>query len=170
MKKPDWPVQGYTAAFHNHSIDPALEHRGFTRGMIVFAIPSFGVLFRCRAEGPVVDLEFGAFFALLRFVKTRLTGVRVESLQIFSSNPEFVFSFTGKSRHLSQQSERTRLLTEYSKHFKLSVAFVEAIENKALVSPADYPSLPHGTEISLKPGGEDYEKSSFRPFQKGLVI
>ncbi|MFH1373940.1 MAG: hypothetical protein ABII79_09110 [bacterium] len=170
MKKPDWPIKGYTAAFHNHSIDLALEHRGFTKGMIVFAVPDFGVLFRCRAQGSVIDLEFGAFFALLRFVKTRFSDVNVGPLQVFSSNPEFVFSFTGKSRHLTQQDERVRLLAEYSKHFKLSVVFVEAIENKALVSPADYPSLPRGAEINLRPTKEDFEKSAFRPFQKGLVL
>jgi hypothetical protein len=170
MDKADSPVKCYTAAFHNREIDPYLEDKGFTHGMIIFSVPAFGILFRCRAQGTLIDLEFGALFALLKFVETRLAEAKVRAVCILSSNPEFVFSFTGNSRHLEPGGERARLLAEFSRQFKLSIAFVEPTENKALISPADYPSLPEPDAVGFKPDFEDQKKISFWPFQKGLEI
>ena len=166
----DSTVKCYTAAFHNREIDPYLEDKGFTHGMIIFSVPDYGVLFRCRAQGTLIDLEFEALFALLKFVKTRLAEAKVKAVTILSSNPEFVFSFTGNTRHLESGGKRARLLTEFSRQFKLSIAFVEPIENKALISPADYPSLPEPNEIGLKPDPEDLKRISFGPFQTGLEL
>lgn len=170
MDKPDPPVKCYTAAFHNREIDPYLENKGFTHGMIIFSVPAFGVLFRCRAQGTLIDLEFGALFALLKFVKTHLAEEKVKAVTILSSNPEFVFSFSGNTRHLEPGGERARLLAEFSRQFKLSIAFVEPIDNKALISPADYPSLPEPNEVGFKPDPEDPKKISFWPFQTGLEL
>jgi hypothetical protein len=170
MDIPNSTVKCYTAAFHNREIDPYLEDKGFTHGMIIFSVPAYGILFRCRAQGTLIDLEFGALFALLKFVKNRLAGVKIKAVTILSSNPEFVFSFTGNTRHFEFGGERVRLLTEFSKQFKLSIAFVEPIENKALISPADYPSLPEPNEVSLKPDPEDLKRISFGPFQTGLEL
>jgi len=170
MDKPDSPVKCYTAAFHNREIDPYLEDKGFTHGMIIFSVPAYGVLFRCRAQGTLIDLEFGALFALLKFVKTRLAEAKVKAVTILSSNPEFVFSFTGNTRHLEPGGERARLIAEFSRQFKLSIAFVEPVENKALLSAADYPSLPEPNEVGLKPDPEDQKKISFWPFQTGLEL
>lgn len=170
MDRSHSPIKCYIAAFHNAKIDPYLENRGFTRGMTIFSVPPFGVLFRCRARGTLIDLEFGAFFALLKFVKTRLAEEEVKAVTIFSSNPEFVFSFSGNSRHLEPGGERARLLAEYGKRFKLSIVLVEPVENKALISPADYPSLPESRAVSLKPDLEEQKAVSFRPFQTGLDL
>jgi len=160
----------YTAAFHNTKIDPYLEQKGFTHGLVAFSVPAFGVLFRCRAQGTLIDLEFAAFFALLKFIKTRLAEAKVKALTILSSNPEFVFSFTGNSRHLETGSERARLLSEYAREFRLSIAFTEPFGNKALISPADYPSLPDPNAVRLRPDREDLKKTGFRPFQRAVKL
>ncbi len=164
------PIECYTAAFHNKSIDPYLETIGFTRGMIAFSVPDFGVLFRCRAEGRLIDLEFGALFSLLKFIKVRLTDAGIESIKILSSNPEFFFSFTINPHHLDPGSERAKLLGGYSKQFKILVGLVESTKNKALISAADYPSLPSSAVLNLKPGNDDFKKIGFKPLQKGIKL
>ena len=100
---------------------------------MMFSIPELGILFRCRAAGPAIDLEFGALFALLRFIQSKLPDQKISKLHIFSSNPEFVFSFTGNSRHLKPETERMKLLTEYNRQFQMAVSFIDAVKNQALV-------------------------------------
>ena len=87
-KKP--PIRCYVAAFTNARIDSFLEDNGFSKGMICFAIPAYGIMFRCRTEGRLIDLEFSALFSLLEFVKSKLAEEKIRSLQVFSSNPEHV--------------------------------------------------------------------------------
>ncbi len=170
MDKPESWVKCYTAAFRNRRIDPYLEDKGFTHGMITFSVPAFGVLSRCRARGTMIDLEFGALFALLNFLKSHLREAKLKAIKILSSNPEFVFSFSGNTRHLEPGGKRAALLVEFSRHFRLSIAFVETLKNKALFSPADYPSLPDPNELNLKPDPEDHKETSFLPFQTGLEL
>ncbi|RKX28203.1 MAG: hypothetical protein DRP47_04965 [Candidatus Zixiibacteriota bacterium] len=160
----------YTATFNGNLVDPYLANMGFASGMISFAIPDFGVLFRCRAHGSKIDLEFGAFFALLGFLKTRLSDQDIKAVQIMSSNPEFVFSFSGKRQSLAQDKERARLLLEYSREYVLAISYVKSIENRALLSPTDYASLPSHIEIELKPDPSDTQKSGFKPIRKGIRL
>ncbi len=164
------PLKCYIAAFHNPEIDPYLEGKGFTHGMIAFSIPDYGVLFRCRVQGELIDLEFGAFFALLKFIRSRLKDANITEVLVHSSNPEFVFSFVENTRHLMQNGERIRLLEEYKKKLKLGIAFVEPLDNKALIPAAEYPSLPDAEGIGLKPEPEESQKISFKPFQKGIKL
>ena len=170
MNQPESPVVCYTAALHNPTIDPYLEAQGFTHGLVIFAVPSLGVQFRCRAEGELVDLEFGAFFSLLKFIKTNLTEVQIKSARVLSSNAEFVFAFSGTSRHLDMQSERAMLLSEYCRQLTLSVGLVEPLKNKALVSPVDLPSLPRADSLNLNSIANEFNKAGFKPMQKGIKL
>ncbi|MBU2534532.1 MAG: hypothetical protein KKB37_17470, partial [Alphaproteobacteria bacterium] len=154
----------YTASFLGNTMDPLLAEKGFARGLIIFAVPDYGILFRCRALGSAVDLEFAAYFALLRFIKTRLSDQQVKAVQVYSSNPEFVFSFTGKSRHLNNNEERRRLLREYGREFKLAVGYIRPVDNKALISPGDFPSMPVGARIELSPDQSETRTPSIKPF------
>jgi hypothetical protein len=160
----------FIAAFENRAIDAQLDEMGFSHGVLLFAIPDLGVLFRCRASGEMIDLEFGAMFALLKFIKDKLKSVGIKEVEILSSNPEFVFSFTGKSRHLDPKSKRMKMLREYSASFKLQVGFIEPHKNKALVRAIDYPSLPKGQTIPILPDRGAGQKIVFKPFQRGLSL
>lgn len=162
------PVKCYVAALRNQKIDSILECHGFAKGVISFAIPDYGILFRCRTEGSLIDLEFVALFALLEFLKTRLKDEKLNNILILSSNPEFIFSFAGNSGHLEPGTARRRLLDEFASMAKLAVRYIKGVENKALVSPADCPSMPIDQNISLKPSTGDSEKSEFKPFQRGV--
>ena len=170
MDKTELSLKCYVAAYHNSDLDRKLKENGFTTGMIGFAIPDLGILFRCRTEGNLVDLEFAAFFALLRFIRTRLSQVKIKSVQVLSSLPEFVFSFNGKSPHLANNEERKKLLVEYGKSLGLAVGYIKVINNAALISTADAPSLPSQHQIVLQPDPSEKKTSEFRPFDTGLHL
>ncbi len=169
-KKTDTPVDCYISAFRNTSMDPVLEREGFAPGMVTFAIPSLGILFKCRADGSAIDLEFGAFFSLLKFIKTSLKDEKITSIRVFSSDPGFVFAFTGNSSHLTKGSAREKLLREYAQGLSIAVGYIESYKNKTRVPPDTYPSLPTGMQSSLKPDPDDLKKSEFKPFQRGIKL
>ena len=137
--------------------------------MILFSIPELGIVFRCRAEGKLIDLEFAAFFALLKFVETKLSGQKVRAIRVMSSNPEFLFAFT-QSGDLSQMTaERKAILTEYRKKMQIEIAYVTPRDNEALVSVANCPPLPASKQIKL-PRNPDSDRPEFKPFQTGLKL
>ncbi len=167
-KKPQ--LKCYIAAFNSPKLDPFLESNGFSRGVICFSIPSLGILFRCRTEGGLLDLEFGALFSLLEFVKSKLAEEKIASVQIFSSNPQLVFSFTENSTYMKTGSVRRKLLEEYARKFRVAVGYIAPVDNRALISPAEYPSLPVDKNVKLNFDPEDLKKIEFKPYQKGVKV
>ncbi len=164
------PLRCYIGSVVNTRIDPYLEENGFCHGLIIFAVPDLGLLFRCRAEGELIDLEFGAFFSALRFLKTYLLQDKFDRLHVLSSNPEFVFSFTKESKHLAKGSTRQKLLKEYSTHMKLEISYIDSRHNRCLWSPGEFPSLPEGTPSILKPSVKHDQKIECKPFQRGIRL
>lgn len=170
MKSANKPQKAFIASYLISDMDPFLRRHGFLQGMILFAIPDLGVLFRCRATGNRVDMEFAALFSMLRFLKTRLKSPKVKEVKVLSSDPEFLFAFSGKSKHLRKGSERLRLLQEYSKKLKIEVGYIKISKNKALISTADYPSAPADSSIKLFHDKSEPVRTTFKPFQKGINI
>jgi hypothetical protein len=147
-----------------------LEVNGFSRGMILFAIPSYGVLFKCRAGGDLLDLEFGAFFALLRFVKTSLAGERIRKIRVNSSNPRLVFTLANRGPLIAARPGRRKMLEDYLSKFEIEVRLIPRRKNQAQLSPTDLPSIPREqtSPLILRKGSRS--RGHFRPIQKGLMI
>lgn len=164
------PVVCFVGAGELPVTDPTLARRGLSSGMMFFSIPAYGVQFKCRASGSLIELEFAAFLSLLKTIKDSLADQKIRSIHIFSANPEFVFAFTGKSRHLKKGSERERLIKEYGKGLQMAVSLIPLRQNKALASPADYPSLPKGVDTAMKPNLSDQLQGSIKPFQTGIKL
>jgi hypothetical protein len=138
--------------------------------MVIFAIPDYGVLFRCRAEGELVDLEFGALLSLLKFVETSMAAEKIGAVTVYSSLPEFVFAFTGQSKHLAPEGERMRLLKERTAKLKATVMYIDPARNAALWSAADYPAVPKGQVVKVTSALLDDTRRMFRPIQKGIRL
>lgn len=164
------PVECFIGSFCRPLKEAYLTAHGFSRGMILFAIPSYGVLFKCRADGDLLDLEFGAFFALLRFIKTSLAGEKIRSVRVCSSNPEFVFSMMNGGRQVPPRPERFRMLDQYRDLFNIQVSLVPALKNKTRVPPGEFPSTPKDQTPPFKPELGDRSRIRFKPIQKGVTL
>ena len=171
MEKQDNQLICFVSSILNDEIDPYLEKNGLTKGLVIFSIPSLGILFKCRVEGEPIELEFAAFFSLLKFIETSFGKKKVKAIKVFSSNPEFIFSFSGNSKHLSKGSEKFNLLRQYANKISIAVGLVDRIKNRALTPTGEYPSLPADRELNIN---MDFigkkKKNSFKPFQKGIRL
>ncbi len=170
MNTPAKSVVAYVASVIGPHVDPYMTSHCFSNGMVIFAVPDYGVLFKCRAEGEMIDLEFGAFLSLLKFVESSLAGERIGAMTVYSSQPEFVFAFSGQSRHLAPESERMRLLKERTAKLKATVLYIEPNLNAALWSAADYPAIPQGQVVKITSVLMGDSRRMFRPIQKGIRI
>ncbi|MCX6833845.1 MAG: hypothetical protein NTW07_01715 [candidate division Zixibacteria bacterium] len=163
-------VDCYIHALSRPLQEAYLQVNGFSRGMILFAIPSYGVLFKCRAGGDLLDLEFGAFFALLRFVKTSLVGERIKTIRVNSSNPSFVFTLVNRGPLIAARPGRRKMLEDYLSGFHIEVRLIPRPRNQAQLSPTDLPSIPREQTSPLRPRASRGFRGYFRPIQKGLMI
>jgi len=170
MKISSGPVDCYIGAFKAPLQEAYLETHGFSRGMILFAIPSYGVLFRCRADGDLLDLEFGAFFALLRFIKTSLAKEQIKNLRVFSSTPEFVFTMMNRGPGLEDRPKREKMLKKYCNHFDIQTALIPAYKNQAALAPGDFCCTPKHLIPPVKLSRRSQSKIRFQPIQKGLSL
>ena len=170
MDKDNHPIKCYIAAIQNKVTDKFLEKAGFSKGIISFSIPDYGIIFRCRSEGNIMEMEFAVFFSLLKFITTKLSEQKIKKITVFSSNPAFIFSFAGDTPFFKKGSANRQLLDEFSKLLNISIAYVKPLENKALISPADYPTLPEGKKIELPFDQNELMKTEFKPFQKGIKL
>ena len=170
MKLSTGPIECYIGAFEAPLREEYLETRGFSRGMILFAIPAYGVLFRCRASGDLLDLEFGAFFSLLRFIKTSLSKEQITKLRVLSSNPEFVFTMMNRGPGLEDRPKRAKMLRKYLSHFEVQTGLVPAHKNQARLAPGDFCSTPKHLTPPVKPSRPSQATIRFRPIQKGLSL
>lgn len=170
MKISTQPTRCYIATEQTSGIDPYLEEQGICSKLLEFAIPSLGVLFRCRTNGDPIELEFGAFFSLLRFIDTRLKDASIKEIEVYSSNPEFVFSFAGHGGHILPGSARDKLIRKHSRKMKIAVRYIIPQKNWSMISPADFPSIPLNRQSSLKPSHDEQSKIVIKPIQKGIRL
>lgn len=170
MSKQKKAVNCYIGAYHIPKLDRFLEENSFYRGMILFSVPEYGILFRCRVSGELIDMEFAAFFGLLNFLKDNLKDEKISAIKVRSSNPQFVFAFAGGTSHMSQDTARFQLFKEHSKQFKISIEWVEPIGNKSLTSAADHPRVPQPQKIKLHKESNLIQKPVFKPFQRGVSL
>ena len=161
-------IKCFIASYLHPDQDPVLKEHGISNGLISFAIPNFGVVFRCLGEGDILTMEFSLFFSLLEFIQTKLKDENIKSIQVLSSNPHFVFSFSKYSEALKDGTAYRQLLDKYMKKMSIQIAYVKPQRNQALSSIVDFPSMPTNKKVELAVNKDELSKVEFKPLQKGL--
>lgn len=120
-------------------------------GVISFAVPELGILFRCAATGGRPELESLAFLSFLRFAEHNRELFAKRKLCILSDFPVLVYLVnTGTALDTG-----SRAVLEESKRFAKSISFqmkwVESRLNRACDSAAEIPEMPSGATLKIKP-------------------
>jgi len=118
------------------------------QGTVSFAVPDYGILFRCQAAGARADLEMVAFLALLRFIEHNRALFKNHQVRILTDFPLLVYLMQNGSpvnEGLGAVRERAR---QYGKGIDFAVEWIDEKHNRAGHSVADIPAMP--AEVSLK--------------------
>ena len=148
--------------------DSVLQEHGISNGVITFSIPNLGIVFRCLGEGDSLNMEYSTFFSLLEFTQSKLKDEHINSVQVFSSNPHFVFSFSTYSDFLKEGTAYRQLLNSYMSKMSIQVIYVKPQFNQALCSTADFPSIPVDRTITLAITKDELSRIEFKPLHKGI--
>jgi len=138
--------------------------------MVAFAIPAYGVLFKCRARGEQRDLELGALLALLRFIDTSLKGEKITKVRVLASDPQLVFGLAHDRKNLTTKIGRQKKLERYFRRIDVIGAYVSRAVNRALCSPADLPSLPEGQKSPIPTPSPGHSGLAFGVFRKDIDL
>lgn len=160
----------YIASLVRDSGDEYLKSRNLLSDLAIFAVPAYGILLKCPMVGEILDLEFAAFFALLKHLTTDLKEEKVKDIQVLSSNPQFVLSFTGQLPHLLEKTERRKLLLSYGRKLNISVGLVQTFRNQAFLPLPSFPSIPPGKDSLTMKFYAANSAPEFKRFQKGIRI
>ena len=119
-------------------------------GVVSFAVPELGLLFRCSATGSRTDLEFIAFLSFLRFAEHNQEIFKKRELHIFTDFPILMYLM---NNGLSSGLEADAVLREARRAMKYvtyKVKWIEAHMNRAAGSVSDIPDMPADATIKIK--------------------
>lgn len=170
MKKPSTPLNCFVATLVRDRCDAYLNSHQLDSDLAIFAIPDYGILLKCPMEGDILDIEFAAFFGLLRHITTDLSSQKIKDIQVLSSNPQFVLSFTGQLPHLIEEKERRKLLMSYSRKLTISVGLIETFRNQAFLPLVSFPSVPPSRDSISKQLKSSKTTPEFKKFQRGVRL
>jgi hypothetical protein len=166
------PTVCHVAALTRPLSDSSLANQGVSQGLVLFGIPSAGILFRCRAEGTILDLEFGSILSALRFITHDLKQETIRSVRILSSQPKLVFALYGRDfKAMKAEGDGAfSLLAEYARMITISVEFVPPQRNLALLRVGEYPTMPEGKILEVNPEWTLPKMHQIKPIQTGVKL
>lgn len=139
-------------------------------GVLSFAVPGQGILFRCRARGNAADLEVAALLALLRFLRVSLKKPAKAPVHVWSSTPSLVFPLVQKRNLSGCRARYQKRLQRYLQYFQVTFGYVPVRRNCALISAAELPGVPRGQKPSLEANRRRTARAHLRPLRDGIDV
>ena len=125
-------------------------------GLISFAIPDLGVLFKTRDFGSHYQLEYKSLLALLRFIDANEKVFRNQKLNILASSPLLIYQMNENSLCQKEVEQDRNLALAYKRKLKFSVSWVPEGENRASGGMMDLPPLKKSLDLKF----DDLQKKS----------
>lgn len=119
-------------------------------GIISFAVPDYGILFRCRGEGTRTELEIIALMSFLRFAEANKDLFAKREMQIYTDFPFLVYLLNGKERLDGRLTAVTSQVRQYSRELSFQVKWIDDHGNRAASSIGTIPVLPANAGITIK--------------------
>lgn len=120
------------------------------QGVVSFAVPDYGILFRCQAEGSRADLEIIAFLSFLRFAEHNIDIFKKKELHIHTDFPVLVFVMNNKTGTGGGIEAVRREARKSAKRLNFKVHLIDSKENRAAGAVGSIPALPVGSDLKIK--------------------
>ena len=126
-------------------------------GLISFAIPDLGILFKTRHFGSHYELEYVSLLLLLRFVELNSKAFQNLKLQVLCSSPLLVYQVSERTICQKEVERHRNLALAYKKKYGFSLSWVPESENRAHSGVIDLPPLKNSPDFNF----EDLQKKPF---------
>lgn len=110
-------------------------------GIISFAIPDIGVVYRTKCKGDRIECEYMALFALLEFLDSNSEAMTNQNLDLLGDSAVVVYQLNGKMPVFSRLIEYYRRIEQFRDKLKFKVSWTPTSLNRAAMSLPDLPPL-----------------------------
>ena len=124
-----------------HGINPSEEAGTREGGIISFAVPDIGVIYRTRCTGDRLECEYLALAALLEFLDSNSDIIANQNLEILGDSAVVVYQLNGKIPVLSRVLKHYRRIEQYKNRLKFKVSWIPQSLNRAAMTLPDLPPL-----------------------------
>ncbi len=121
-----------------------------TKGIVCFAVPEYGLLFRCSASGTKSELEIISFLSFLRFAEHNRDIFSQKELHIFTDFPQLMYLVNNKAVAQGGMVTVLKQVEKFCKEFQIRVQWIDPGENRAAGSVNDIPAMPTNSNIKIK--------------------
>jgi hypothetical protein len=126
------------------------ENKKSKRGVISFAVPEYGILFRCGIDGGMADLNVIALLTFLRFAEHNREIFIKRELHIYSDFPLLVYLMNEGSLREKGLEVVRRQAQKYARGFVYKVKWISRTDNRAAGSVNEIPVMPTDSKIKIK--------------------
>jgi len=123
-------------------------------GLISFAIPDLGILFKARYFGSYYELEYISLLALLHFIEKNYKAFEGQKINVLCSSSLLVYQMSENSLCQRELERHRNLALAYKKKLKFSLSWVPESENRAQSGMMDLPPLKNSFDFNF----EDIQK------------
>jgi hypothetical protein len=131
------------------------------RGLISFAIPDYGVLFRSQYEGNLYECEYAAAIALIRFIQSNQEHFKGKNVKLLTDSPIVVYQMNNRIVATRTMQKFRDLLLYYKRKLEFELGWVPASMNRAGTPVA---------EIGLNPRPPKFNYDIFDESTKRKIV
>lgn len=103
-------------------------------GIISFAVPDYGVLFRAQFEGNRYECEYTAGIALIRFLQLNQTYFQGKELQLLTDSPIVVYQVNRKISAVRSLQRLRDVFLFYKRKLGFDIQWIPTAMNRACLS------------------------------------
>ncbi len=111
------------------------------RGIVAFAVPDLGILFKSNFSGWQIECEYMALLTFLRFVEKNPKVFAHNRIEILSSSASLVFDATGKAPRHVRARKFKKTVEHFRKKIPFSLHWIAEQDNPTLEGVFDLPPL-----------------------------
>jgi len=118
-------------------------------GLISFAIPDLGVLFRVRGLGSHYELEYMSLLSLLRFIELNRSAFENQKIHVYSTSSLLVYQVNQNAFCQIELEKHKNLAVAYKNILKFSLSWIPQSDNRAENGMLDLAPLKNSFKMNL---------------------
>jgi hypothetical protein len=119
-------------------------------GLVSFAIPDLGILFRVSYFGSYYELEYMSLLSLLRFIEMNRPAFENHKIDIYTTNSLLIYQVNQNAFCQKDLEKHKNLAIAYKNILNFSLNWIPDTENRAEKGMLDLPPLKNSSRMNLK--------------------
>ncbi len=124
-----------------HGANRSKGGRNRDNGIISFAIPDIGVVYRTKCTGDRLECEYLALAALLEFLDSNSEIMTAQNLELLGDSAVVIYQLNGKMPVFSRLVSLFNRVEGYKSKFEFRILWTPASLNRAAMALPDLPPL-----------------------------